>query len=85
MHILTVLPDTVNSRSILWIVGTLPVTVCECKRSISILRLIESPLTMVIYHRDLVITTEGGGICQAQSKTNALILVMSYGIFICLR
>ena len=59
-----------NIHTLLCIMGTLPVTSCECECSISMLRLIKSPLrstmgqerlnglAMMCYHRDIDITPE---------------------------
>ncbi len=59
-----------NVHTLLCIMGTLPVTSCECERSISMLQLIESPLrstmkqerlnglAMLYYHRDVEITPD---------------------------
>ena len=59
-----------NIHTLLCMMGTLPVTSCECERSISMLRLIKSPLrstmgqerlnglAMLYYHRDVQITPE---------------------------
>ena len=59
-----------NVHTLLCIMGTLPVTSCECERSISMLRLIKSPLrstmkqeqlhglAMLYYNRDVEITPD---------------------------
>ena len=59
-----------NIHTLFSIMGTLPVTSCECERSISMLRIIKSPLrstmgqdrlnglAMLFYHRDIEITPE---------------------------
>ena len=59
-----------NIHTLLCIMGTLPVTSCECERSISMLKLLKSPLrstmgqerlnglAMLYYHRDIEITPD---------------------------
>ncbi len=59
-----------NIHTLLCIMGTLPVTSCECERSISMLKLIKTSLrssmgqdrlnglAMLYYHRDIAITSE---------------------------
>ena len=60
----------INIQVLIKIMGTLPVTSCECERSISMLQLVKSPLrntmtqdrlnalAMILYHQDVMLNPE---------------------------
>ncbi len=72
--------------TLLCIMGTLPVTSCECERSISTLKLIKTSLrssmgqdrlnglAMLYYHRDIEITSEEV-VDEFSSKTDGIMTI----------
>ena len=75
-----------NIHTLLCIMGTLPVTSCECERSISMLKLIKTSLrssmgqdrlnglAMLYYHRDIEITSEEV-VDEFSSKTDGIMTI----------
>ncbi len=75
-----------NIHTLFCIMGTLPVTSCECERSISMLKLIKTSLrssmgqdrlnglAMLYYHRDIEITSEEV-VDEFSSKTDDIMTI----------